>query len=302
VVEVIGQLDTVLRALLVPGLGFTNTDRVRFDPPDDTWRAYVDGTLKALALNVYLTEARENRKLRSNEREETISNGRVIRRPAPARLDCHYLVSAWAPKAALTASVEPTVGEHRLLYRAVAILLAAAPINPTRVFGPGSPALAGIDAAIRDADLPTVVAGPEGVAKLPEFWGTMGPGQKPWRPVVELVVTLPVVYPEPPSGPIVTTRTASYVLDGARETLVEIGGTVTAATTGTPGEGAGVARTAPAGDHAGKVITGADGRFAFARLEPGAGYSLRVRAEGMQEATRPVGIPSPTGSYDVELT
>lgn len=297
----IEQLDSVLRQLLATGLALTNSDRIRFDPPDDTWRAYVDGTLKDLALSVYLVETRENRKLRSNAREETITGGRVIRRPMPVRLDCHYLMSAWAPKAALTPAVQPTVDEHRLLYHAAAVLLRAAPINPTRVFGAGAAALAGIDPAIRDADLPTTIGPPEGFPKLPEFWGTMGPASKPWRPVLELVVTLPVVYPASPPGPIVTTRTATYVVNGAAETLVEIAGTVSTAA-GTAVDGAWVALTAPTGDLAGVVITGADGRFAFARLEPGAGYSLRVRASGMQETTKPVGVPSPTGSYDVELT
>jgi hypothetical protein len=297
---VIDQLDSVLHAILVKGVPLGNPDQVRFDPPDDVWRGYVDGTLRDLALNVYLTETRENRKLRSNAREQVYANGRVSERAAPTRLDCHYLISAWSPKATLNPAVQPTLDEHKLLYAAVAALLRACPINPTSVFGKGASELAGIDPAIRQADLPTVVAGAEGFPKLAEFWGTMGPNQKPWRPVVLLVVTLPVVYPEGPPGPIVTTRSATYRLDSATETLVEIGGTVTNAA-GEPIEGAWVALTAPGGELAGVAITSRDGRFAFNRLEPAGGYSLRVRAEGRPEATQPVDVPSPTGTYDVKL-
>lgn len=297
----IDQLDTVLRELFFKGVPLASRDQVRFDPPDDTWRAYVDGTIDDVALNVYLVEARENRKLRSNAREHTVTNGRVSSRPAPTRLECHYLVSAWTPHAALGPAVEPTLDEHRLLYAATAALVRVGPINPSRIFAPGDPALGPIDAAIKNSDLPTTVGPPEGFAKLPEFWGTMGPTLKPWRPALQLVVTLPVVHPSSPPGPIVTTRTTTYRLDGViADTQVEIAGTIST-TAGVAIDGAWVALTAPDGTLAGIAVTGPDGRFAFNALEPGGGYSLRVRAEARQETIQPVDVPSPTGSYDVKL-
>jgi hypothetical protein len=33
----------------------------------------------------------------ANERERRFDNGMVFEDPAPARLDCHYLISAWSP-------------------------------------------------------------------------------------------------------------------------------------------------------------------------------------------------------------
>jgi hypothetical protein len=297
---VIDQLDTVLRELLVAGVPLASDDRVRFDPPDDVFRAYVDGTLKAHALNAYLVELRENRRLRAAAPDRWVENGHGVSQTAPARVDCHYLLSAWAPAAALAPGVEPTLGEHALLYAATAALLRAAPINPSRVLPAGSPELAAVDAEIRETDLPTTLLAPEGLPKLPEFWGTMGPHHRHWRPAIGLVVTLPVVHPVEEGGPIVTTRSATYTLGAGAETLVAIGGTVVDMA-GAPVAGAHVRLARPGGATAGVVVTGDDGRFVFERLAPGAGYAIAVRAGGHPDTTRPVGIPEATGSYDVEL-
>src|SRR6185312_14385172 len=111
----------MLRALLgtkVPGLA---TDRVGFGPPDSTWRGQVTQQTVS-SLNVYLVELRENRELRSNERFRRPLNGGFRDTPAPPRLDCHYLISAWSP-AKETPQVEPSIDEHILLYETARVLM-----------------------------------------------------------------------------------------------------------------------------------------------------------------------------------
>ena len=85
----IDQLDILLRKLITSTVaGFASDDQVRFQPPDDDWRTYVK-TLSiagqpANALNFYLVDLRENRKLRSNDSRRrcywivTISSRRQI--------------------------------------------------------------------------------------------------------------------------------------------------------------------------------------------------------------------------------
>ena len=96
----IDQLDKVLRALLVKDVPLANDDQVRFDPPDDVWRGYVDGTLQDLALNVYLVEARENRKLRA--REQAPVGGRVTTRAATWYVWVRSTLPTWATGSRVT--------------------------------------------------------------------------------------------------------------------------------------------------------------------------------------------------------
>src|SRR5215831_10141740 len=227
----INHLDNVIRHLMlsqVPDL--TDESQVRFQPPDDKWRQYVS-TLTvqgnpAMALNVYLIDLRENRKLRSNERVRDVQNGFVTETQAPQRIDCHYLISAWSP-ANEGPAVEPTVDEHALLYSVSAALMDTQPFVARAIYAP-APLPAGFPDLIADAQLPTIVLPVEGFIKMAEFWGTMGTTH-PWKPVVHLVVTLPVAYPTVIAGGMVTTRITEYRQTGKPQTAevwVQIGGTV----------------------------------------------------------------------------
>lgn len=225
----IDLLDRALRALLlrrVPDL--TDESQVRFQPPDEQWRAslanmQVDGE-PALALSVYLTEIRQNRQRRSTARQRTIRDGEISEQPAPTWVDCHYLISAWSPAASQL--VEPTPDEHALLYRVLAALQDAGPINPTRVYPTGSEALTDWPPELRDVDLPTELMPVEGFGKLAEFWATMGTGHR-WKPVLQFVVGLPVVFAEPiRRGLAVATVTLRFGPRDARDVWVRIGGHV----------------------------------------------------------------------------
>lgn len=303
------HLANIVRDLFLTKVSALSDEaQVRFQPPDDAWRSYVAsltvGGQPANALNIYLLDLRENRQLRSNARTLTPGNGWVNREPAPARVDCHYIISAWSP-ATLTPSVEPTLDEHALLYQALAVLMQHAPLNPSRIYPPGSAPLAAVPDLIRDSDLPTQVAPVEGFPKLAEFWGSMGPDAR-WKPAIYLVVTLPVQLLTEIAGPMVTTRITEYRHTGkpaTAETWIQIGGHVRDATVSpaVPVPGAWVQLETLAGRALQTTHTDSLGRFTFERLAADQ-YRLRWRASGQPEpAPRTIEVPSPTGEYDLEF-
>jgi len=278
---------------------------VRFQPPDDDWHAVVS-TLQGNALNIYLVDLRENRKLRSNARTRSIENGTVSEQPAPARLDCHYLITAWSP-ATPTQAIEPAMDEHALLYEVATVLMNNMPLNPSRIYPAGSAALDAVDLLIREADLPTAILPVEGFAKLAEFWGTMGSNHR-WKPAVYLVVTLPVALPKQQVGAIVTTRITEYRrIDQPEvlEVLVQIGGRVLDATNPNgepiPVSGAWV-QLEQNGVPLQTTTTNELGQFTFSGL-PSGSYQLNWRAEGfpIPATPRPIEVPSPTGEYELSF-
>ena len=126
------HLNNTLRKLLesqVTSLQATSPNQIGFVPPDADWRGYVR-TLAQKALNVYLVDIRENRKLRSNERLRTEKNGVWTEEPAPDRIDCHYLISAWSP-----ANDEDVRAreENTLISDTLAVLLKYTPLHPSRL-------------------------------------------------------------------------------------------------------------------------------------------------------------------------
>jgi hypothetical protein len=300
----IDHLDNLLRQLLISRVPeITDEAQVRFQPPDDAWRTYVTnltvGGQPANALNVYLADVRENRTLRSNERVRSFSNGMVTDMPSPRRIDCHYLISAWSP-ATSTPTVEPTLDEHALLYQAAGALMTSEPLVPRKIYAP-DPLPGTFPAVIADAELPTQLLPPEGFPKMAEFWGTFGTVH-PWKPMLYLLVTLPVVLTEEIAGPMVTMRITEYRQSGSPqpgEIFAQIGGTITSA--GQPVAGAWVRIEDTLGASIAATSTADDGRFTFGGLQPGT-FVLRVRATGFTEATRTVDVPSASGNYDFQIT
>src|SRR5262245_1718256 len=131
----IQYLDNLLRHLFLAQItDITIEDQVGFQPPDEEWRGHVTN-LEGTALNVYLVDLRENRQLRSNERVRGIQNGIVSETPAPRRVDCHYLITAWSP-AETTPAVEPTLDEHALLAAVTGVLMRNESLIPRKVYAP----------------------------------------------------------------------------------------------------------------------------------------------------------------------
>ncbi|MER6425926.1 Pvc16 family protein [Streptomyces sp. NPDC001137] len=295
----IEHIDRMLRDLLVARVdGLAATAQVRFEPPDENWRTFV-GNLSGLALNVYLVELRENRQLRTNERARTQLAGIALSHLAPRRIDLHYLITAWSP-ATPNQAVEPTVDEHALLYRAAAVLLAAEPLTPAEIYGPGK-LPAGFPPLLADATLPTGVLPADGFPKYAEFWGTMG-GRQPWRPGIHLTVTVPVAPGAEELGPLVTTQTIQTTTIGqtgaaSADQVIRIGGTVLTAD-GAPIPGAWVRVETTAGEPVHTTHTTPEGHFLVDRL-PAGRYRCRARVTGLGERIREFDVPGPASGYDV---
>lgn len=274
---------------------------VGFQPPDDDWRTRaIPGN--ANAVNVFLMELRENRRLRSNERIRTIVNGEVSEQLEPRRIDCHYLVTAWSP-ATVTPQVDPTLDEHALLYAIADAFADADPLNALDVFAavglpPGMPPL------LLEYQVPVTLLPVEGFHKYAEFWGTMGRHQQPWKPAVYLITTLPLQIESQQVGPIVTTAMAAMLQTGlpaTTETLSVIGGTVLdSASPPQPVPLAWVELLTQTNLRLQLANADSQGRFVFAGV-PSASYRLRATGPSAGTVLRDIDVPSPTGEYDLQL-
>lgn len=72
------------------------------------------------AINLFLYDLQENGEYRATRGGwEERPDGTHARKPPPVRVDCHYLVTAWAPDGA----PNPEHDEHRLLGAAMSVLL-----------------------------------------------------------------------------------------------------------------------------------------------------------------------------------
>ncbi len=282
-------------------------EQIRFQPPDADWRGHLTHINPKSALNVYLVELRENRKLRSNERvRDYDAAGHVVsERPAPARVDCHYLITAWS--GASEDGTDPDIAshggtslEHAILHEVASLLGASQPLEPARVWGGSFPVGFSTDIAV--ATLPTVILPGDGFPKYGEFWGTMGATQ-PWKPAVYLVVTVPLAttprFPGPPVTAVIGEYRPGFEPAGS-ETLVDLGGHVLDAA-GSAVDGAWVQVENAAGDLLQTASTDERGRFVFRRLRP-QHYVLRAGASGVGAGSRAIDVPVATGEYDLHLT
>jgi len=295
------DVDVTLRQLLLTTVpGITNPAQVRFQPPDEDWRTYVKTLFIAgnpvNALNVYLIDLRENRRLRSNERTTTIGSWDATQTAAPRRVDCHYLLSAWSPTD-VTPATEPALDEHALLYQAALTLSRHDPIVPDDIFAPGPP-----PPLLAGEVLPLTLLPVEGYLKLAEFWGTMGDKHR-LKPCVYFVVTVPLVTLPSPAGPIVTTLMA----DGRQRDIPSssavfgvIGGVVLEKLTGKPVPDATVEVLSTLGVRLALTTADEAGRFRLGFARPGT-YNLRAWSASLGPATLTIVIPSPTGDYVMEL-
>ena len=167
------DLDRTLREVLVRHVPDLDADHLHFEPPD------ADFTPVVPAVDLFLYDVRENRDLRTNDWElDRPGNGSVARHRAPRRVDCSYLITAWAG--------DP-LSEHRLLGRVLRALLQ-------------SPVIAGDtpQGELAGQQLPTSILQPSLLQGIGEFWQAIG--NKP-RAAVHLTVTVAVDIAAPTTVP-----------------------------------------------------------------------------------------------------
>lgn len=277
----ISELDQSLENLL-KGEAPAGTElagaTVSFGAPDQTWR----GSGSSLELDVYLYQLLENRELRSNARSlRQAPGGGVTVEPFPARVECSYLLTAWNKSSGPTTE-EKERAEHRLLAQVLYVLLR----NPTLPAAYLTPSLA----PAQELGLPVIAAQPDGPATGVDFWTGLGTYL---RPSVSCKVTLTIDLDRSVTGPEATF--VSLHVGGDERTL--LGGVVRDASTPTETVAEAWIRVTETGETA---VTDGAGRFVLERVTPGA-CTLTVRASGFRETVATVGVPAPSGVYEVTL-
>lgn len=173
------DLDATLAALLTDKLEVKNV-AISFATPDEQSLHAADVTPPA--INLFLYDVRENYDLRTNQWEQVrADNGLIMRKQAPTRVDCSYLITAWpspdAPK--------PTQDEHLLLGQVMKVLLRYRAIPPGYLKGE----LIGQDPPLR-----AKIIADNQLHSLGEFWQALG--GKP-KATLHYTVTLSVDVAEP---------------------------------------------------------------------------------------------------------
>jgi len=239
-------------------------------------------------VDLFLYEVRENRTLRDPSPVVERRGDTYLRRPAPVRVDCNYVLTTWA--AAVIGPVR-VAAEHQLLGQALT-WLSRFPTIPTRYLQ-GS-----LLSPLRIYPLPAMVAQLDPDQHAGEFWTAMG---IPPRPAFYLTVTTELALAPPTEGPLVTTTTTRYRRLGGPEPdegeeWINFGGVVRDGA-GAPVVGAWV-RLEPAGRI---EVTDAEGRYVFTEVRRAAGLTLHGRAVGQTDVSRGVDVPSRTGEYDLQF-
>lgn len=132
---------------------------ISFATPDDQ---FPPPSVTLPAIDLFLYDVRENRDLRSAEWiVERASDGRATRKRPPVRVDCSYLVTAWASDSSPDAAGD----EHRLLGEVMKVLLRHAEIPPAVLQG----SLRG-----QEPPLPAITLRDGRLQSLGEFWQALG--------------------------------------------------------------------------------------------------------------------------------
>ncbi len=274
------DLDESLRNLLKAEIPIANGEvEIAFDQPTREWSA----RLSRPTLNLFLYDVRENTTLRQHgwERLPAPRNGMSAQKRSPYRVDCFYLLTAWA---------NDPGDEHRLLSRSMLALLRHPVLPETHLQG-------GMQA--QPFDVPLRIGDPETLSNPSDLWSAL---DNDLRPAVVCRVTVALDPWQPVSGPAVRTfqvhsgqsrQPSREALDVPEATpLTFIGGTVREGNS----EGAPLAgvRVSVAGRGL-AAVTNERGEFTLGSLPPGK-YVLQAVLEG-QKIQREVAIPG--SGYDL---
>jgi uncharacterized protein DUF4255 len=181
------DLDATLAALLDSELSMQNV-AVSFAAPDDQ---FPPSTVTLPAVAFFLYDVRENFDLRSGVWEVDRADGSFTRTPPSVRVDCSYLITAWASENA----PDPAADEHRLLGEVMKVLLRHRKIPEDYLRG---------ELAGQEPPLPAKIITEPQLQSMGELWQAMGGRPKA---ALHYAVTVSVGTGEPvPAGPAVTDR------------------------------------------------------------------------------------------------
>ena len=150
------SIDALLRADMPPQL--VEQISISFATPDDQ---FPPASVALPAIDLFLYDIRENQELRSNDWSLQWQDNRFTREPPLVRVDCSYLVTAWASESSPTRAQD----EHRLLGEAMMVLLRH-PKLPAAV----------LQGRLQNQDppLPAVALQPGRLQSMGEFWQALG--------------------------------------------------------------------------------------------------------------------------------
>ena len=178
----IQDLDKALTRLLIQEVSDLDENNVRFEAPDENFAPSLP------AVNLFLYDIRENLELRSNEWVvERGSHGKARKKWPPIRVECSYLLTAWA------GDIE---SEHRLLGK-VMMALVRHPTIPGEF----------LQGSLKDqpSSLPAIALQSGHLEGLGEFWQAIGGkpkaalhysvtiGVEPFAPVEEPLVVEKII-------------------------------------------------------------------------------------------------------------
>jgi hypothetical protein len=285
------QLDVTLFKLLnqAPSVGALkelHDAEISFYTPERGYKPQ-----SSYEVNLFLNEVRENRALRDSFPSVKHENWVGARKRAPIRVDCVYMVTAWAEGKNKNDIVADS---HKLLGQAFN-WLSRFPVIPEALLKAG-----GLSGQLYAP--PTMVAQMDGAKSAGEFWTALG---IPPRPYFNLIVTICMDLDQAIEDSIVTTMSSNYLQadsPSCSEERLIIGGTVMDAT-GKPLPDAWV-RLEPinTAEVSSIQVTDHAGHFIFDKVAQGSGFTLRARANGYPEIERTFDVvPSVSGDYDLHF-
>ena len=275
------DLDSTLTQVLndapAPALQELRNADVSFETPDRTFAP------AQASVNLFLYEVRENRGLRDPTPVVEKDGARFVRRPAPLRADCSYIVTSWAVG---TTGPLRIAAEHKLLGQALT-WLGRFPSIPDRYL---QGVLGGPD---RIYPPPSMAAQLDPNQHAGDFWAALGVAP---RPAFYLTVTVELGTGDGVSGDLVTTRTTDFRTADRDLPWIQVGGRVVSqpANEGVPDAVVDIL------DLGLRTRSGEEGRYSFPRVTPGA-HTLRVVARGFQVNTQPLVVPGRPEDYVVTL-
>ncbi|MGB7339252.1 MAG: DUF4255 domain-containing protein [Phototrophicaceae bacterium] len=198
----IADLDQTLEAMLRRDLPDSITQQVTisFAPPDGN---FPPQSVSLPAIDLFLYDIRENREVRSTARRVIRDNGNATIYPAPVRVDCSYLITAWASDA----TPRPMEDEHQLLGHVMMVLLRNKEISDDLLRG----YLIG-----KTPEISTSVLQSGHLQSIGEFWQALG--GKP-KAALNYTVTISVEPTEPIEAPLVGRSRIDGRLDADEESV-----------------------------------------------------------------------------------